>query len=108
MPDGIMGKFEEFAGVPQISKFMKESPEKLKLFQEIIREIRLLMAEASKSGFEPELAREAFSLLRTALDSTPQQLEAMMDLIKETKELVKATGKNRLSVKELIGKVKEE
>lgn len=108
MPNGIMEKFEEFAGAPQISKFMKGSPEKLKLLQETIREIRLLMAEASKGGFEPELAREAFSLLRAALDSTPQQLEAMVGLIKETKELVKTAGKGGLSVKELIGKVKKE
>ena len=108
MPDGIMEKFEEFTGAPQISKFMKESPEKLKLLQEVIREIRLLMAEAGKGGFEPGLAHEAFSLLRVALDSTPQQLEAMMGLIKETKELVKVAGKSGLSVKELIGKVKEE
>jgi len=107
MPNGILEKFEELTGAPPLSTFIKENPEKLRLLQGIIHEIRLLMAEASKGGFKPELAHDAFSLLRAALKSSPEQLQAVMGLIKEMKELVKVAGKTGIAPEKILTQLRE-
>jgi len=102
-----MDLFEGVTGAPPLSKLLKESPEKLKLTVMLVREIRLLMAEATRGGFKPELASEAFKLLRDALTTSTEHLQLVTTLIKEMRELVKVVGKTGIAPEKILEQLKQ-
>ena len=98
----LLGKMEAAFGLPAMSKLLAESPEKLKLLEGLIREVRLLIAEANKGQLKGDEMADALAAFKQALEMSPEQLQSLAGVVKQITELIKIAEKSGLPLKELL------
>ncbi|MFA5186427.1 MAG: hypothetical protein WC551_08130 [Patescibacteria group bacterium] len=98
----LLGRMESAFGLPAMSKLLAESPEKLKLLEGLIREIRLLIAEANKGQLKGDQLADALGAFKQAMEMSPEQLQSLAGVVKQIADLIKIAEKSGLPLKELL------